>query len=450
MSAQKFNIIFLLAVCISFSAAGETGKSDFNRYWPAWRGPLGTGEAPFGNPPVKWSEQENIAWKIPLQGRGHSTPVIWKNKLFITTAVPLDKPVENKENGNAFPRWMRGRARKAEKVQQFVVMCINRMDGSLIWKKAVLEKFPHAGTHKDGSWAPASCVTDGTHVIVFFGSYGLYCFDMQGTLQWEKDIGDMRTKASFGEGASPCLYGSTLIVNWDHEGPSFLAVFNKSTGKLLWEKKRNERTSWSTPAVAEVNGKPQIIVAAGGASRGYYLKTGDVIWKLGGQTPNVVPTPAVSSGIVYLTSGFRGSILQAVKLAGAQGNLAGTPSILWTYTGGTPYVPSVLVYRDRLYFFQVNMARLTCTNAVTGKMYYEKQRIKELRGVYASPVAADGRIYIPGRNGMTCVLKDGKKIHILAANKLSDRFEASPAIVHTSLYLRGFKNLYCIRSAEKK
>jgi hypothetical protein len=347
------------------------------------------------------------------------------------------------------PKWMKGRSKKADKIQEFVVLCINRKDGSTVWKKAVKEALPISGTHKDGTWAGASCVTDGKHVIAFFGSNGLYCFDMNGNLKWEKDLGDMRTRASFGEGASPALYKDKLIVSWDHEGPSFIAVFDKSTGKPVWKKDRNERTAWPTPVVIEVNGKPQIIAAATGASRGYGLKTGEVVWEISGLTYNIIPTPVYGDGVVYFTSGFRGSMLQAVRLDKAKGNLKGTEAVLWTYTKGTPYVPSLLLYKQRLYFFQVNMERLTCADAKTGTIHYEKKKLQGMKGVYASPVAANGKVYIIGRNGMSYVLAEGKELKVLAKNTLADRFDASPVIVGNNLYLRGFRNLYCITEKGK-
>jgi outer membrane protein assembly factor BamB len=450
ITIQRLVLIFAL-MCAGLIWADEQ-VLEYNKNWPNWRGPLQTGEVLHGNPPTEWSETKNIKWKVPIPGNGKSTPVIWGDKIFITTAISLDKPVDPeklKAMEAKVPAWMKKRrmSRMPKKIQQYRVLCIDRTSGKVIWEKNVKEGLPHQGVHRDGTWASNSCVTDGKHIIAFFGSNGLYCFDMDGNLKWEKDLGDMNIKMSFGEGISPALYKNNLIINWDHEGPSFISVFDKSTGKEIWKKDRNERTSWSTPIVVEVNGKPQIIVAATGASRGYDLKTGDVIWELSGLTFNVIPVPAYGDGMVYFMSGFRGAALQAVKLKNAKGDLKGTDSVVWTHDKKTPYTPSPLLYKGNLYFFEVNSERLTCADAKTGAVSYTGKQLEGVRGVYASPLGAADRVYVIGRNGVSCVLKQGKEFEVISKNTLDDRFDASPAVVGNQLFLRGFKSLYCI--AEK-
>lgn len=439
----------VVTVLVTLISGIITGNEMYNTYWPSWRGPLLTGESPKGDPPTEWSEQKNIRWKISLPGKGMSTPVIWGNQIFLTTAVPTDKAgdpekVDSIEKSQA--GWMRrsGRSRASKFVNRFIVFSINRKDGKVIWQTTVKEELPHAGTHKDGSWASASCSTDGEYVIAFFGSYGLYCFDMKGSLVWEKDFGKMNIRMSFGEGSSPVLYGNAVIVNWDHEGQSFIVMLDKRTGKEVWKKDRNERTSWATPAIFNVNGREQIVVAATGKSRGYDLKTGDVIWELGGMTANVIPTPVYADGIVYLMSGFRGSAMQAVRLEKAKGNIENTEAVVWTSTKDAPYTPSSLLYKNTLYFLKGNKELLTCADALTGTIHYAKQKLEGMNGVYASPVAAKDRIYLAGRNGIVYVLKHGLQFEVIAKNMLDDRFDASPAVVERELYLRGLNSLYCI------
>lgn len=428
---------------------GEENRSRLNKNWPAWRGPLATGESPVGNPPIEWNESKNIRWKIPIPGKGLSTPVVWGDRIFITTAIPLDKtgdPELVKAHKRGRPIWMRiaGMSRTTKNIQQFSVLSISRKNGEILWKKVVREALPHEGIHKNGSWASHSCVADGENIIAFFGSYGIYCFDHQGHLVWEKDLGDMKIENTFGEGSSPALYGNHLIVKWDHEGPSFIASLEKTTGKIIWKKERDEGSSWSTPIVAEADGKSQVIVSATECSRGYDLQGGEVIWELGGLSENVIPSPVYSDGMVYLMSGFRGNVLQAIKLDGAKGDLTGTNAVAWTYGKSTPYVPSPLIYKGKLYFLQGNKGRLTCADAKTGKIYYTKQKLEGMKGVYASPVGANDRVYIAGRNGVFYVIKQGPQFEVLAKNILEDRFDASPVVVDTELYLRGLKYLYCI------
>jgi outer membrane protein assembly factor BamB len=269
---------------------------------------------------------------------------------------------------------------------------------------------------------------------------------MEGNVKWDADFGDMQTRMGFGEGASPALHGDTVVVNWDHEGDSFIVALDKSTGKERWRQPRDEKTSWATPLILEAGGKAQVITCATNRVRSYDLKTGELVWECGGMTNNVIPTPVAEGGLVYAISGFRGSALLAIRYADAKGNLDDSPAIAWRHEGQTPYVPSPLLFDGRLYFLDNNRAIVSCLDARSGEKVYGPERIEAIRGVYASPVAAKDRIYIAGRDGKTVVLRGGPKFEILATNVLDDEFDASPAIVDDELYLRGVKHLYCIAS----
>jgi outer membrane protein assembly factor BamB len=425
-----------------------TTPSEYDRYWPQWRGPRATGVAPWGNPPVHWDENTNIRWKIPIPGRGQSTPVVWGNQIFVTTAIETDISADDrtiKKADEAIPDWMRREGvRPPMKVHKFVILSIHRHDGRILWQRTLNQAQPHEATHKDGSWASGSPVTDGEHVFAYFGSFGLYCLDMQGNVIWGKNLGNMRTRNSFGEGNSPVLHGDKLIVNWDHEGDSFIVALNKKTGREIWKTDRDEITSWSTPIIAATGGKKQVIVNATRRIRGYDLDTGNLIWESEGMTSNVIPSPVHGNGMVYVMSGFRGSALQAIQLDKAQGDITGTDAVAWTLDKNTPYTPSPLLYDDYLYFFRINKEILSCYNALTGELYYGPERLEGVKGVYASPVGVDGRVYIVGRNGVACVIKHGPKFELLARNTLDDSFDASPVIVGDELYLRGRTHLYCI------
>lgn len=428
---------------------GPADASEHNDNWPAWRGPLATGEAIKGNPPTSWSETENIKWKIPVPGKGLSSPVIWEDQIFITSAVSLDKKASTdavETLKDAQPAWLKssGSANVTEYIQQFVVYSFNRKNGKTIWQKVVHEQFPHEGTHADGSWASQSCVTDGEHVIASFGSYGFYCFDLKGKLLWEKDLGDMNIRGTFGEGSSPVLHENYLVVNWDHEKESYILVLDKTNGDIIWKKMRDEQTSWSTPIVVPVKGKKQLIVSATGKSMAYDLENGSVIWEISGMTANVIPSPVTDGEMVYMMSGYSGASLQAVKLEKATGNLKDSSALVWTYGKNTPYVPSPLLYNNRLYYLRGNDERLSCVEAKTGKIHYETQKLEGMKGVYASPVGVNGFVYVLGRNGMCYALKDGVELEVVSRNQLDDNFVASPAVVGDHLYLRGLKNLYCI------
>lgn len=437
----------ITAVILSLAAARAWSAQpgdDVQKHWPQWRGPMATGAAPFGNPPVTWSASENIRWKIHIPGTGMASPVIWGDQVFILSAVDTGKEsgsARTAETGES-RSWMQ--AITTKNVHAFTVFSINRHDGKIQWQKIMREALPFAGTHGEGSWASHSPVTDGIHVFSYFGSYGLYCLDLDGNLIWKKDLGDMRTRNDFGEGSSPALFGDKLIINWDHEGHSFITALNKWTGETLWKTERDEITSWATPIVVDVGGKHQIIINATGKTRGYDLETGDPIWESGGMTANVIPSPVHAEGLVYVMSGFRGSALQAIRLEDARGDLEGSDAIRWSHNRDTPYTPSPLLYDNTLYFLKVNRGILSAFNASTGEAYYESESLNGLANVFASPVAVDGRLYIAGRNGVTLVLRHGPNLEILATNTLDDDFKASPAIVGNELYLRGRETLYCI------
>ncbi len=417
-----------LAVLFSLALAGGPLSAD----WAQWRGPLATGVAPEAEPPLTWSETQNVRWKVAIPGRGHGSPVVSGDRIFVTTAVGEGKEVEGQ------------RGVQPAGVVRFVVLALDRATGKTVWERTVREEVPHEGTHPDGSWASASAVTDGERVFAFFGSRGLYALDFDGKPLWQKDLGDMETRRGFGEGSSPALAGDTLVVNWDHEGDSFIVALDKRTGEDRWRKGRDEVTSWATPLVVEADGSRQAIVNATGKIRSYDLATGEVLWETGGMTVNTIPSPVHADGVVYATSGFRGSALRAIRLAGANGDLTGTEAILWSHDRDTPYVPSPLLYRGQIYFLKVNSGILTSLDAATGEVRFGPERLPGVDSVYASPVAAAGRVYIADRDGKTVVLAAGPKLEVLAENVLDDGFDASPALVDGEIYLRGRKHLYCI------
>lgn len=446
-------IHFILIACVSLVLVVNLiagNPADAQRYWPQWRGPEATGVAPYANPPVEWSETKNIRWKIQVPGKGHASPVIWDNLIFVLTAIEQDTGAEKKQQEKEVSpqeqrrRFFRRRRVKPTTVVKFTILAIDRKDGSVLWQHSPREQIPHEGTHPTGTWASNSAVTDGKLVFAHFGSNGLYCYDLKGNLKWEKDLGDMTTRNGFGEGSSPALYGDKIIINWDHEGDSFIVVLNKNTGKEVWRADRDEVTSWATPIIVENNGKPQVIASATKRIRSYDLETGDLIWKSAGMTLNTIPSPVFGNGLVYATSGFRGNALLAIRLADAKGDVTDTEAIVWKYDRDTPYVPSPLLYEETLYFLKRNGGILSCFNAKDGQPYYGPVRLEGIEGIYASPVGAGGRVYIAGRNGVILVLKHGTEFEVLAQNSLDDGFDASPAVVDNELFLRGRKNLYCI------
>lgn len=434
---MKKVVIFLSLFALPLTSWSAEDQVAPAHYWSQWRGPQGTGVAPHGNPPIEWSEDKNVRWKITIPGQGHASPIVWEDRVYVLTAIPVEVAAAT-EGGQG------GRRRGKPPVKsQFVMLAIDRQSGEIVWQRTAREEKPHEGIHPDGSWAANSPITDGEHIYAYFGSRGLYCYDMEGELKWQKDLGDMTTRLSFGEGASPALYGDALVVNWDHEGESFIVVLDKRTGAERWRAGRDERTSWSTPLVLEVDGRAQVVVNATNRVRGYDLKNGDVIWECSGMTANAIPSPVAADGVLYVMSGFRGNALLAIRLAGAKGDITGTDAVVWSYDKDTPYVPSPLLYGNTLYFLKHNKGILSGLNTETGEQNY-MQRLEDIEGMYASPVGAKDRIYLVGRNGVSLVIKHGAEYEVLSSNVLDESFSASPAIADGELYLRGQSTLYCI------
>lgn len=408
--------------------------------WASWRGPTGTGLARFEKPPTQWSETQNIKWKVAVPGLGLSTPIVWRDRIYLTTAVATKRAgtadVDEPEHRLALPR--------PKIYYKFDVLALDRATGKTVWRKNVAEAVPHEGGHRTNSHASISPITDGSFLYCNFGSRGLFCLDLDGELRWKKNLGRMRTRRQYGEASSPALWGKSLIINWDHEGDSFLVVLDKRNGEEIWRKARDEITSWSTPIVVRVDGRPQIIVSATGASRGYDLETGDIVWHVSGMTVNCIPTPIYRDGLVYLMSGYRGRALQAVLLAGAKGDLAESEHLRWSYGQRVSYVPSALLYDDHFYFVRGNTGVLNCLDAITGTAHFEGRKLAGIRSVYASPVGANGHVYITSRDGVTRVLKHGKPFADVATNVLDDKVDASLAIAGNEIYLRGRKHMYCI------
>jgi outer membrane protein assembly factor BamB len=431
----------LVAFGFTVVTAGALGQAvNPLAQWGQWRGPLATGAAPKADPPVEWSETKNIRWKTKLPGLGHSSPVVWGSLVFVTTAEmtgakkPFTGVTPDGAHNNMNPLFD----------HQFAVMAIDRQTGAVVWRRTVATRQPHESTHESATWASNSPVTDGEHVLSFFGSNGLYCLDTGGRLLWSRDLGDMQVKHGHGEGASPLLHDETVVVNWDHEGASVIVALAKRTGEELWRQPRDEVTSWATPIVVTHDGQAQVVVSGTRRVRGYDLKTGAVIWEAGGLPGNIVASPVGADGMVFAAGSYEKQTLLAIRLTGAKGELTGTQQIAWQKNRSTPYVPSPLLYDGWLYYLRHYQGVLSRVNAKTGDEPSGPFRLGSVFNIYSSPVAAAGRIYVTDRNGKTLVISNDPEPKSLKLNKLDDRFSASAALVGDAIFLRGEKFLYCI------
>lgn len=447
MKSTTLLIALSFAFSSSFVALGQETQIATDS-WTSWRGPLGTGEAPEANPPITWSETENIKWKAAIPGKGHSTPVVWDKLIFLTAAEPFGEKVEPKFSG-------RPGAHDNVPVSQhhrFFVIAVNRDDGTIAWQTKVQEELPLEGAHNTASLTSASPVTDGQRVYAHLGSYGLFCLDFDGNVVWQNELGKMHSKHGHGEGASPVLHGETLIVNWDHEGESFIAAFQTSTGQEIWRVPRAEVTSWSSPIVVEHDGGVQVIVAGTNRVRAYDLTDGSVIWECGGLSNNVVATPVAADGMVIVGSSYEKRAMFGIKLDGASGDITDGPNVAWFTRDRTPYVPSPLLYKGSVYFLRHYQNILSRRNAKTGEEEGGPFRLGGLRDIYASPVAAANRVYVTDREGVTVVFSHVDDLvndapRMLSANKLDESVNASLALIGNQILIRGEFHLYCVEEA---
>jgi len=382
-----------------------------------------------GDAPLRWSDDEHIAWKATVPGRGHSSPVVWGDRIFLTTAVPTNT----------------GDARRSLVEHKFMVLCYDRKTGKLLWEKVARVATPHQATHAQyGSFASNSPITDGQHLWAFFGSRGLYCYTLAGDLVWQKDFGTLNMFRDFGEGAWTALDGEKLFVVLDQEGESFLLALDKNTGRELWRTPRQGNTNWSGPYIASYNGRKQVIVSATREAAGYDLETGKRVWSARGLGQNTIPAPVAAEGMVFVMSGYRNPNLMAITL-GREGDLTGTDAIVWQNQRGNSYTPSPVLFEGKLYVL-TDTGMLSCFDAKTGKPYYQQARLPKPYSFKSSPVGANGKLYLASENDDVIVVRMGEKLEVLATNTLKDQmFIGTPAIVENSIYLRGQNTLFCVR-----
>ncbi len=438
---MKSALAILLFLACAWSYAPAEG------YWSYWRGPAADGMA-VGDAPLHWSDTENVRWKTDIPGRGNSSPVIWGDRIFLTTAIKTgsanakEEPVTAPAPG-AKPKFATP-GPQAE--HQLVVLCLDRKTGKTLWQQTATTATPHEGYHPTyGSFASNSPVTDGKHVYAFFGSRGMYCYDMKGKLIWKKDFGvQMRMRMAFGEGQAPVLSGDRLILVFDHEGDSFMVVLDKNSGKELWRVNRDEPSNWAAPLVVEYGGLKQVIVSSVKKVRSYALDSGQQIWECAGLGTNTIPQPVRQDDLVFVMSGHQNPNLMAIRL-GRTGDLTGTDAIVWSQTRGNSYTPSPVIYQNKLYVLTDN-GMVSCYNARTGEPYYHQTRLPQAYSFKASPVGANGKLYLASENEDVVVLRMGEKFEVLATNKMNDEmFVATPAITGGEIFLRSQTRLYCIR-----
>jgi outer membrane protein assembly factor BamB len=411
--------------------------------WPQWRGPANTGVAGQAAP-TTWSDSSNVAWKVEIPGRGFSTPAVWGDRIFLTTAMPTGKPAPAPADTDAAPR-RRGRQAPPPAEHRFIVMALDRATGKVLWEKTATVATPHEGYHHlYGSFASNSPVTDGERVYASFGSRGLYVYDMNGNELWTKDYGvELTMRLQFGEGAAPVLEDGRLIMLMDHNGESFLSVLDAASGKEMWRVARDGSNNWSTPAVFTHNGRKQIVVSAPAAVHAYDFQTGASIWSATGLGHNTIPQPVKHDDLVWVMSGYRNPMGMAIRLGG-EGDLTGTDRIVWTQDRGMSYTATPVIHDGVLYTI-TDTAMVSAFDIENGKPLYHQVRLPRPYNIKASPVVAGGHIYFATEEGDVIVAKTGPELEIVATNTLKDQsFIASPVMPGGEIFLRSRTHLFKI------
>jgi outer membrane protein assembly factor BamB len=417
--------------------------------WPGWRGPGSLGISTEKGIPAKWDLAKNLQWKVEVPGLGHSSPIVWGNRVFVTTAISSDPKEDYWEKG--FPRSDRGP--DAAEIS-WKVFCFDRDTGKLLWERTAIRRKPVNARHTKNSYSSQTPVTDGTYIYAFFGDQGMFCYDFQGKLIWSKDLGDFTMRNGWGLGSSPILYGNLVIQTCDQEtGGSFIVALNKKTGETEWKTDRDEASSWSTPFLYLQGARAELVVNATRAIRSYDPETGKLLWECRGPATSITtPTPTSSNGLLFVSSGF---IVEQVRPVtafrpGANGDITlkegetQSASIAWRQLTAAPYIPSPTAYGDYI-FVLFDQGFISCYEAKTGREVYGKTRIDIGANFSASPVVMEGKLYCMSEDGDVYVINAGAKYELLAKNSIGESIMASPAVSDGKMFIRALKHLYCIR-----
>ncbi|MCP4849714.1 MAG: PQQ-binding-like beta-propeller repeat protein [Verrucomicrobiaceae bacterium] len=435
--------LWLLGLSLSLvsSAIGEV-------HWPQFRGAGAMGVADHPELPEEWDKQRNVSWKVAVEGMGWSCPCVWGERIYITTAVNSGATEKIKE-GLYF-----GGERPAPKdTHEWRVVCLDLKTGKTLWSRTVHRGVPSQARHLKNSYASETPVTDGERVYAYFGNVGLFTFDMDGNGIWEYRWKAVKTRHGWGTAASPFLHEGRIYVINDNDEQSFLAALDKKSGAVIWSKNRDEPSNWSPPFVWKNSQRTEIITPGTGMTRSYDLD-GNVLWTLRGLSSITVPSPFASGDLLYLCSGYVGDKrkpLFAIK-PGAKGDITLDPDethnkfIAWCQKKAAPYMPTPLLYRGRVYVL-LDRGLLSCYEAKTGRVIYDRERLGKSAKFTASPLAYNGRIFCFGERGETVVVDAGDSFRMTGRNELDDLIMSTPAIAGDSLIVRTLHHLYCIRKS---
>jgi len=449
---RKIRDAFIKAVPPAPKASPEApSEKKSSSHWPSFRGSGAIGVSDGQNLPDKWdgAKGENIRWKTRIPGLAHSSPVVWGHQIFITSAISA------KANAGFKPGlYGAGTASEDRSQHQWVVICLDKSSGKTLWQNVAVKGVPKDKRHIKATYANGSPATDGRYVVAFFGSQGLYCFDMDGKRQWAKDLGRLDVGAydsptyEWGSATSPIIYRDSVIVQCDAQKGSFILAVDIKTGKTLWKVKRDELPTWGTPTICNGPNGPELVTNGSKFIRAYDPATGKELWRLGGSSKITAPTPFLADGLIIAASGRHPERPLFAIHIGSRGDLTlgqgqtSSKHIAWSKARGS-YMPTPLAYRGLLYILN-NNGRFDCYELKTGKEIY-RQRIKHAgSGFSASPIAADGKIYLPSEDGDIFVIKAGREFEQIAKNPMGENLMATPALSEGTMFVRAREHLIAV------
>jgi outer membrane protein assembly factor BamB len=435
-----------LLCCVAAASAGAPTISD-TVHWPQWRGPGGLGVAQ-ATIPQRWDPDTNIAWKTEIPGRGHSSPVVWGERVFLTTSIRgahvpgRTAPVHL--GFDMLPGYIHPDSVDVDYRYELKVLALDTRTGKLLWERTAYDGEMADDRHRKNTYASSTVATDGSMVYAFFESAGLYAYDLDGTLQWHASVGPI-IKAGLGPGTSPILHEGLVILQCDQEmgAGSFIVALDRRTGKEVWRTARTNRRSWATPLLVRAGDRTELIASGAEAVIAYDPATGNELWRATGVQSHPIPSPVAGHGMVYVTAGSQAKRAYAFRLGGS-GDLTGTPSVVWQYVKGTAYVPSPILHGRYLYLM-TDKGLITCLDALTGTVIYEGGRVPVPATFTASLVAVGDRLLLTSEDGDTFVVKAGPAHEVVATNSVGEPVYASPAVAGGAVFIRGERHLFAIR-----
>ncbi len=449
-------LIWIQTLVLCLSICVMTSNLQAGQNWPSFRGPSASGVVEGYRTATQWDveQSKNILWKTPIPGLGHSSPIVWEDRIFVTTAA-----TDQGESSLKVGMYGDVTSVKEKDIFSWQLTCIDRKTGSILWSRQAYKGKPKVKRHPKSSHANATPCTNGECVVAFFGSEGLYCYDMNGNLLWKKDLGVLdwgffrMPSAQWGGGSSPMIYKQMVILQCDVQKDPFIAAFNLKDGSLLWKTPRDDVPTWGTPTVYEAKENSQIIVNGYRHIGGYDIETGTEIWRLKGGGDIPVPTPIVANGLIYITNAHgRMSPIYTVRIS-AKGDISldenesSNEYVAWSYSRGGNYMPTPIVYGDYLYCGS-DRGTLSCYEPRTGKLLYQEKLDPKGAAFSASPVASDGKIYFASEQGGVYVVQAGPEFNLLGVNEMGEICMATPAVSQGTFFFRTRQHLVAIGAGD--